>query len=77
MDMRSAYLDTEIMAVIHSEAVTEQLNQYMSSYEAQSVRIMENGQVEIPIGMERQKISQKKKRKITFLKICNWLRFLM
>lgn len=36
MDMRSAYIDTELMLVIHGEAVTADLRQKMDQYEASS-----------------------------------------
>ena len=38
MDMRSAYLDTELMLVVDSKEVTSQLKGYMEAYEADSVK---------------------------------------
>lgn len=77
MDMRSAYPDTEIMLVIHSREVTAQLNDYMDSYEEQAEKVLDKYRVEMPEGMERQKISPKREKRVRLLKVFNWLRFLM
>lgn len=77
MDMRSAYLDTEIMLVVHSREVTAQLNDYMDSYEEQAGKVLDKYRVEMPEGMERQKISPKREKRVRLLKAFNWLRFLM
>ncbi len=77
MDMRSAYLDTELMLVIDSKEVTKQLRQYMKSYENQSVQAMPDGTYKIPEGVTRQEISKKKESRIKLLLSFNWLRFLM
>ena len=77
MDMRSAYLDTEIMLVVHSREVTAQLNDYMDSYEEQAGKVLDKYRVEMPEVMERQKISPKREKRVRLLKAFNWLRFLM
>lgn len=77
MDMRSAYLDTEIMLVVHSKGVTAQLKDYMASYEKQSAKVLNEQEVSLPKGVERQRISKKRKMRVQLLKPFNWLRFLM
>lgn len=77
MDMRSVYLDTELMLVIDSEALNRQLKENLQTYEADSVKALDNGNYEIPENVTRQKISPKKQWKLDLLKYFNWLRFLM
>lgn len=77
MDMRSAYLDTELMLVIDSKAVTSQLKGYMESYEAESVQALPGGTYKIPEGVARQEISKKRGQRVKLLTLLNWFRFLM
>ena len=77
MDMRSAYLDTELMLVIDSERVNQQLREHMRGYEAASAKVVDEEQYEIPEGVRQQEISGKDKWVIGLLKWFNWLRFLM
>ena len=77
MDMRSVYLDTELMLVIDSEAVNRQLRENMQVYEAASVKVLDKENYEIPENVKQQEISKKNKWKINILKIFNWFRFLM
>lgn len=77
MDMRSAYLDTELMLVIDSKEVTGQLKGYMKEYEADSVKVLDEKHYEVPEGVERQKISGKREFRVKVLTLFNWLRFLM
>ena len=77
MDMRSAYLDTELMLVIDSERVNQQLREHMLEYEAASAKVVDEEQYEIPKGVRQQEISGKDKWVIGLLKWFNWLRFLM
>lgn len=77
MDMRSAYLDTEMMLVVDSEQINRQLGTYMQKYEKSSVQALPNGQYHIPSDVTRQKLSQKKETRINIVKWVNWLRFLM
>lgn len=77
MDMRSVYLDTELMLVIHSQKVTQQLRGYMQVYEKESVKVIDKEKYEIPSGVTRQVISGAKKRRIYAVMLVNWMRFLM
>lgn len=77
MDMRSAYLDTELMLVIDSVRVNQQLREHMQEYEAASAKVVDKEQYEIPEGVRRQEISGKDKWVIGVLKLFHWLRFLM
>ena len=77
MDMRSVYLDTELMLVIDSEAVNKQLKEYLQMYEAASVKVLDKDNFEIPENVMQQEISAKNKWRISILKIFNGFRFLM
>ena len=77
MDMRSAYLDTELMLVIDSKDVARQLRGYMQSYEKDSVQAFPDGSYRVPDGVERQKISKKREQRVKLLTTLNWFRFLM
>lgn len=77
MDMRSAYLDTELMLVIDSEAVNRQLRENMQVYEASAVKVLDKDNYEIPENVRQQAISPQNRRKINLLKMFNWFRFLM
>lgn len=77
MDMRSVYLDTELMLVIHSEEVARQLRECMQVYEKNSVRVIDEENCEIPPGVTRQETSGTKKRRLYLVMLVNWLRFLM
>ncbi|KMZ54614.1 phospholipase D family protein [Dorea sp. D27] len=77
MDMRSAYLDTELMLVIDSEGVNSQLKGYMREYEAESVKVLDEDTYDIPEGVTRQDISSKREFRVKVLTLFNWLRFLM
>ncbi len=77
MDMRSAYLDTELMLVIDSKGLNQQLRENMQAYEAQAAKAIDEKEYEIPEGVERQKLGKKKERMLKALKLVNWFRFLM
>ena len=77
MDMRSAYLDTELMLVIDSKEINAQLQDYMDHYESHSVGIHADGTYDIPEGVHRQELTKQKAILIKVLTILNWLRFLM
>jgi phosphatidylserine/phosphatidylglycerophosphate/cardiolipin synthase-like enzyme len=62
MDMRSTYIDTEMMLAINSSEVTKQLKENMSSYEENSATVKtETEYSHIPEGMELKEISDSKK----------------
>ena len=77
MDMRSAYLDTELMLVVDSKEVTSQLKGYMEAYEADSVKVLDEENYEIPEGVERQELTKKREQRIRLVGLFNWFRFLM
>lgn len=62
MDMRSAYIDTELMLAIHSDKVTKQLKENMEKYEKEAGIVKNETEYSfVPDGMEMKKISGKKK----------------
>lgn len=77
MDMRSVYLDTELMLVIDSEGVNRQLRENMRTYEKASVKVLDQDRYEIPENVKRQELSAEKKRNIHILNLFNGFRFLM
>lgn len=77
MDMRSVYLDTELMLVIDSKDVNAQLRGYMSSYEARAAKVFDKEHYELPEGVERQELSGKKAFLVNVLSLLGFLRFLM
>ena len=78
MDMRSAYIDTELMLAINSSEVTKQLKENMNSYEESAATVRnENEYSYIPEGMDMKEISDKKKNlHFWFGWVFNILRFL-
>lgn len=77
-DMRSAYLDTELMLVVDSREVNEQLRDEMKKYEQYALKVTGKDTYEVPEGVERQELSAKKKFRIAVLKtVAGWARFLM
>lgn len=77
MDMRSTYLDTELMLVIDSEPVSQQLREYMKMYEDDSARVVNQEQYEVPEGVRQQEMSGGQKWVTGILEWFNWFRFLM
>lgn len=77
MDMRSVYLDTELMLVLDSEAVNRQLREYMQGYKAASIKVVDKDHYEIPENVKQQELSTAKKWKLRLLNLISWFRFLM
>ncbi len=77
MDMRSAYLDTELMLVIDSEEVNAQLRGYLKEYEKEAVKVLDEETYEIPQGVVRQELKGKNALYVQILKWLDGLRFLM
>lgn len=77
MDMRSVYLSTEMMLVVDSKEINQQLSDYMDEYEANAVRIIDKNNIEIPDGAVRQELTGRKKVRIMVVLLFNYLRFLM
>ena len=77
-DMRSAYIDTEIMLVIDSEALNADMRREMAEYEAEALTVVDEETVLVPDGMSDQKPGIAKKILTGFLSIfAGWARFLM
>lgn len=78
LDMRSAYIDTELMLVINSKDVCSQLKSSMEQYEQKAATVKSETEYSyIPEGMTMKPLSKKKKRIKTFLgPVMNWFRFL-
>ena len=79
MDMRSVYLDTELMLVIHSPAVTEDLKASMDTYEAEAAIVEDIDSYSwIPEGMELQEVDATRRNLRRFFGwLFDGLRFLM
>lgn len=75
MDIRSTYLDTELMLVIDSEEINAQMSSYMEKYEKQSVNILSDGTKENPYNVtEAEYTSKRKARKTLIQKLFSWAR---
>lgn len=79
MDMRSAYIDTELMLVIDSEAVNRQLRENMKIYEKEAATVeSETEYSHVPEGVEMKPLSLEKKAFRFFLGgVLEQLRFLL
>lgn len=77
-DMRSAYLDTELMLVIDSRELNAQLRKEMGIYEQDALCVADAQRYDLKSGEEARKLSDKKKLRIKILeKTVGWARFLM
>ena len=78
MDMRSAYIDTELMLAINSREVTKQLKNNMLLYEEKAATVKNLSEYkDLPKGMKMKEISGKKENLHKYLGwIFNALRFL-
>lgn len=78
IDMRSAYIDTELMLVINSKEVTSQLKANMEEYEKQAATVKNETEYSyVPKGMEMKPLSSKKKNiKFWLGPVMNLFRFL-
>lgn len=77
MDMRSVYLDTELMLVIRSKEINEQLEQHMQEYEKVSRQVLENGSYDNPYQVKPQELTKKRQIRIFLVQhLLGWARFL-
>ena len=77
MDMRSAYLDTELMLVIKSDELNAQLREIMSGYEKSAVTALPDGSYDNPYNVVPQEITTTRKvRKDIIKTLFYWARFL-
>lgn len=77
-DMRSAYLDTELMLVIDSRELNSQLRREMLRYENDALRVVDETSYDLKNGQTPQEISQRRALRIEVLgALAGWARFLM
>lgn len=77
-DMRSAYLDTELMLVIDSTAFNEQLRNYMKIYEEEALVVADEDSYLLTAEQTPRELTSKKKRMLFLVGLIDWcLRFLM
>jgi phosphatidylserine/phosphatidylglycerophosphate/cardiolipin synthase-like enzyme len=77
-DMRSTYLDTELMLIIDSDEVNGDLREAMKAYEDKSLIVVGKENSIVPDGMTKQKISPKRKNRMAVLNLLGkCFRFLM
>ena len=75
MDMRSAYLDTELMLVIRSKDINKQLEESMVEYERVSRQVLEDGTYRDPYHVEPIELTKKRQRKIFLVQhLLGWAR---
>ena len=77
LDMRSVYLDTELMIVIDSKEVTSQLQGYMNKYENESLHALTETAYDESTGIQAKEISKKRKNRMKLISYLYPLRFLM
>lgn len=76
-DMRSAYLDTELMLIVDSSELNQQMRKYMSEYEKDALTVTDLTTYELKDGQTPRTISQKRKiRTIIMRPLDILLRFL-
>ena len=77
-DMRSAYLDTELMLVIDSEPLNRALREEMGNYEKDALQVLSETEYELAQGQVMQEISTQRRLRIMVLgPLLGWARFLM
>ena len=77
-DMRSAYLDTELMLVIDSEELNAQMRACMEEYESQALTVNADGSFDLQDGQEASVLTDKKKRRNAFVRpLTLFFRFLL
>ncbi|MCD8397622.1 MAG: phospholipase D family protein [Lachnospiraceae bacterium] len=76
-DMRSAYVDTELMLVVDSEELNAQLRTKMQEYEKDALKVIDVDTSIAPEGKAAQEVSDGKSRLLQILKYFNWGRFIM
>ena len=77
-DMRSAYLDTELMLIIDSEELNRQLRKEMHKYEKDALKVKDADSYELADGQSPQLMASQKKFSIDMIRRwAYWARFLM
>lgn len=76
MDMRSVYLDTELMLVIRSKEINAQLESAMMKYEQGARQVLADGQYANPYHVEPIALTPKRRRRVFVVRyLLGWLRF--
>ncbi|MCD8069437.1 MAG: phospholipase D family protein, partial [Lachnospiraceae bacterium] len=75
-DMRSVYIDTELMLVVDSEEFAALLREEMQAYEADSLIVIDADTSIAPEGMEAQELSSARKVLYSLLGLFSWARFI-
>nr|WP_304442689.1 phospholipase D family protein [uncultured Acetatifactor sp.] len=77
-DMRSAYLDTELMLVIDSPQLNRQLREAMGGYEQDSLKVIDAYSYDLAEGQTPQPLTPSRERRLKLLYyLAYWARFLM
>lgn len=77
-DMRSAYLDTELMLVIDSNELNTSMQTYMATYEADALSVNSDGSYELRDNQTPSILSGKRKQRINLISpFIDLLRYLM
>ena len=76
-DMRSAYLDTELMLVIDSEELNAQMREYMESYESAALTVNADGTFALKEGQTASELTFRRALRINLIFPFLWLRFVM
>lgn len=77
-DMRSTYMDTEMMVIIHSEELNRDMRLEMERYEKEALTVIDAETVAAKDGAEPKELTRKKKAVLKLLRIfTGWARFLM
>ncbi|MCD8105617.1 MAG: phospholipase D family protein [Lachnospiraceae bacterium] len=76
-DMRSTYVDTELMLVVDSEELNAQLRTKMQEYEEDALTVIDVDTSIAPEGKAAQEVSDGKNRLLQIMKYFNWGRFIM
>ncbi len=75
MDMRSTYLDTELMLVIRSKEINKQLEDGMMEYESVSRQVLDDGTYYDPYHVKPIELTEKRKRKVFLVQhLLGWAR---
>ena len=77
IDMRSAYLDTELMLVIDSKDINRELNQSMEGYERVARKADKDGSYDNPYNVKPVELSAYRERQMKLIKnFALWARYL-
>ena len=77
IDMRSVYLDTELMLVIDSKEINEQLGGAMQTYEHSARKANADGTYDNPYNVQPVALTPKRERRMKLIKnFLLWTRYL-